>query len=139
MRQALAATRDALHHFAVACRSLQRLSHPFATRQVALNLRRLEAMEADLQKRIRPKATADALYTDLVQLHAGLVSLAESAGRLKEAYRSTLPVTPPAEGWFLDEAEPPATTKAPAEALDPSPAADQGWAIDGSEREAAGP
>ena len=105
MGQALEATRHAIQHYVQACREIQRLPHPaLASRMMALNARRLEAMEADLQRRIRPSATADALYTNLGVVHAGLISLADASGRLWQVYRDSLALSPPAEGWFMEEA-----------------------------------
>ena len=60
-------------------------------------------MEADLHRRTRHGATADATYVSLTILHAGLLSLADASGRLCDSYRGTLAIDPPVEGWFTEE------------------------------------
>lgn len=105
MLQALDATRLAIQHYADACRAIQKLPHPsLAASLLDLNIRRLKAMEADLHRRTQPQATGDGLYTSLNVVHAGLLSLADASGRLRHIYRQAMPIQPPAEGWFIDEA-----------------------------------
>src|SRR5688572_23112194 len=109
MRKALDATRLAIRHYAEACRAIQQLPHPsLAASLLDLNIRRLKAMEADLQRKTNPRATTDGLYTNLNVVHAGLLSLADASGRLRHIYRQAMPVEPPVEGWFIDDALEPA-------------------------------
>lgn len=111
MHNALQATRSALHHYAAACEAIQQLPQPsVASRLLELNIRRLKAIEADLRISRSARSTPDALYTRLNVLHAGLLSLADATGRLRHAYKEALPISPPAEGWFTDEAAVEGTT-----------------------------
>lgn len=106
MLEALAATRSAVHQYAEACRAVQARPHPaLASALLDLTVRRLEAMEADLDRRARRDASPDALYTSLNVVHAGLLSLASATSRLRQVYRQQLAVAPPAEGWYIDEAD----------------------------------
>lgn len=106
MREALDATRVAVERYAEACRALQAHPHPaLEGAMLDLQVRRLDALAADLRRRARPQAAADALYAGLGVVHAGLASLADASGRLHRAYRATMPLAAPAEGWFSETPE----------------------------------
>lgn len=118
--QALEATKIAIRHYADACRALQAQRHASLDgRHLDLNVRRLDAMETDLRRRVRPGHTPDAHYASLTVLHAGLLSLAEASGRVCDSYRRTLAIPPPVEGWFAEEtASADAFPSAPADAVE---------------------
>ena len=108
VRDALLATSRALGHYAAACRRLRSEPEaaPLAT-QLDRSIARLEAMQRDMIERGRHSKTPDALFVGLNVAQAGLSSLADAVGEVRQACWALFPHPEPEQGWFVDAQDDP--------------------------------
>lgn len=94
----------AIADFERACEHLKAMGTGAEGQQLGRSVRRLEAIRADLETRIR-HGTQDALFVGLNVAQAGLSSVTDALGEMREAYSMMQPHDEPPRGTYREEEE----------------------------------
>lgn len=104
MHDGLRVTSVAIETYASACRSMAAMPDAGPIHeQLESSIRRLDAMKDDLDRRLRSD-NSDVLFIALMVAQAGLSSLADSVGEMRQAVAGLQPREEPHQGWFVDDA-----------------------------------
>jgi hypothetical protein len=106
LQAAIDAAGTAIGGLVAACTDLQRGTTPSVQRHLDGSIRRLNALQRDLQERSRHRS-ADALFVTLTVAQAALTGLAESMAETRHAVKHLIPFDEPTPGWFIDEDDTP--------------------------------
>lgn len=102
LRSGVGAAKDAVAGFAHACAELRKDAPPDLRARLDLSVRRLTALQRDLDERTR-HGSADALFVTLAVTQAALSGLSESMAEMRHAVKGLVPFDEPVPGWFIDE------------------------------------
>jgi hypothetical protein len=106
IRGGLAATAEAVAAFQQGCEDLRRMpeAEPIQ-RHLGLAVARLKAMGEDLADRESAGMNQDGLFIALHVMQAGMSSLTDALGEMREACHQMQPHPEPQSGWFIEAEE----------------------------------